>query len=121
MSRRRGFLALTGAAVGVGAGLIAQHSMVKRRRRSDPEAGEQFGTRRGIRQRTIPISGGGSIFIEEAGPEARRGAIFVHGSALRTDVWHYQLPGIDLIGDGDVRFGVVNNHDGTPVTVPDGS
>jgi pimeloyl-ACP methyl ester carboxylesterase len=33
--------------------------------------------------------------MEEAGPEQKRGAVFVHGSALRTDVWHYQLPGLN--------------------------
>jgi pimeloyl-ACP methyl ester carboxylesterase len=87
--------ALAGAAVGVGAGLVAQRSIVRRRRRDDPEGGERFGERRGIRSRTIELEDGARLFIEEAGTESNRGAVFVHGSALRTDVWHYQLSGVD--------------------------
>lgn len=93
--RRGGLMALAGAAVGVGAGLVAQRSAVNRRRRNDPEAGEAFGKRRGERDRMVRLPDGASIFVEEAGPVSRRGAVFVHGSALRTDVWHYQLTGID--------------------------
>jgi pimeloyl-ACP methyl ester carboxylesterase len=91
---KRGLLALGGTALGVGAGLAAQHSMIKRRRRTDPEAGERFGTRRGDRSDTITLADGASIFIEEVGPERKQGAIFIHGSCLRTDTWHYQFEGI---------------------------
>ena len=93
---RKGLLALAGTAVGVGAGMVAQRSMVNRRRRNDPEVGEPFGQRRGDRSRYLNLSDGGRLFIEEIGPEdSKRGAVFLHGSALRTDVWHYQLDGID--------------------------
>ncbi len=91
---KRSALALAGAAAGLGLGLAAQRSMVGRRRRNDPEAGEAFGQRRGVRSRTIELSDGARIFIEEAGPESARGAVFIHGSVLRTDVWHYQLSGL---------------------------
>lgn len=91
---RRGVWALAGAAAGVGAGLVAQHSVIKRRRRNDPEGGERFGERRGERSRILELPDGARIFIEETGRESSKGAVFVHGSSLRTDTWHYQLPGI---------------------------
>jgi len=92
--RKGGVVALLGTAVGVGAGLVAQRSMVNRRRRNDPHAGEPFGQRRGVRARMVPLADGAELFVEEAGPLVRRGAVFLHGSALRTDVWHYQMSGI---------------------------
>jgi pimeloyl-ACP methyl ester carboxylesterase len=92
---RRGLLGLAGAAVGLGAGIAAEHTLVRRRRRNDPESREPFGNRRGLRSRVIERPDGARIFIEEAGPRKRRGCVFVHGSALRTDTWHYQLAGID--------------------------
>ena len=69
--------------------------MLKRRRRNDPAAAEKFGDRRGQRARHLKLPDGASIFIEEAGPRSTRGAVFLHGSALRTDLWHYQMPGIN--------------------------
>jgi pimeloyl-ACP methyl ester carboxylesterase len=75
--------------------MVAQRSMVNRRRRNDPEIGERFGEQRGERSRYLDLPDGGRLFIEESGPaDSKRGAVFLHGSALRTDVWHYQLPGI---------------------------
>jgi pimeloyl-ACP methyl ester carboxylesterase len=89
---RKGLFALAGTAVGVGAGLVAQRSMVNRRRRNDPEAGEPYGKRRGQRSTTITRPDGAQIFIEETGPkDAKAAVVFLHGSALRTDVWHYQM------------------------------
>ncbi|MFP5298803.1 MAG: alpha/beta fold hydrolase [Actinomycetota bacterium] len=108
---RRGIWALAGAAAGVGAGLVAQHSVINRRRRNDPEGGQRFGTRRGERSRLLELEDGARIFVEETGPMSSRGAVFVHGSCMRTDMWHYQLPGIgghrlifyDLRGHGMSR------------------
>jgi pimeloyl-ACP methyl ester carboxylesterase len=41
------------------------------------------------------LEDGARLFVEEVGPaKARRGAVFLHGSALRTDAWYYQLEGI---------------------------
>ena len=94
MAGKKGLLALAGAAVGVGAGLVAQRSMVRRRRLNDTEAGEKFGTRRGVRSRTIELDDDARIFIEEIGSASQRGVVFIHGSALRTDVWHYQMQGL---------------------------
>jgi pimeloyl-ACP methyl ester carboxylesterase len=91
---RRGIFALAGAAAGVGLGLAAQRSAINRRRRNDPEAAERFGERRGERSRTLSLPDGANLFIEETGPESGPAAIFVHGSCMRTDMWHYQLPGI---------------------------
>jgi pimeloyl-ACP methyl ester carboxylesterase len=91
---RKGALALAGSAAGIGAGLIAQRSVVQRRRRTDPEAGEAFGTRRGERSRNLALDDGANLFIEETGPESSRGVVFIHGSCLRTDTWHYQMPGL---------------------------
>jgi pimeloyl-ACP methyl ester carboxylesterase len=95
MDKSRNLWALAGTAAGLAVGIAAERSIVRRRRRDDPEGGEEFGTRRGVRPRTIGLPDGARIFIEEAGPEARRAAVFIHGSGLRTDAWHYQLAGID--------------------------
>ena len=107
MAKRSGLLALAGTAIGVGAGLAAQRAAVRRRRLNDTEAGERFGTRRGVRERTIEMPDGAHLFIEEAGPPSTRGAVFLHGSALRTDVWHYQLEGI---GDHRLVFYDLRGH-----------
>jgi pimeloyl-ACP methyl ester carboxylesterase len=98
---------LAGTAAGIGAGLVAQHSMIKRRRRDDPEGGERFATRRGVRQRTLDLPDGAKLYVEEAGPPSTRGAIFIHGSCLRTDTWHYQLPGL---GDHRLVFYDLRGH-----------
>ena len=95
MAKKSGIFALAGTAVGVGVGLAAQRAAVRRRRLNDNEAGERFGERRGVRVRNLDLSDGAQLFIEEAGSESKKGAIFIHGSALRTDVWHYQLSGIN--------------------------
>ena len=93
--RRNRLLALAGAAAGVTAAAVAERTLVRRKRERDPEAGEAFGTRRGERSHYVDREDGARLFVEEVGPEsARRGAVFVHGSVLRTDVWHYQLPGL---------------------------
>ena len=92
--KKGGLVALIGSAAGVGAGLVAQRSVVKRRRRNDPHAGEPFGKRRADRSRMISLPDGAELFVEESGPEVNSGVVFVHGSALRTDLWHYQMPGI---------------------------
>lgn len=107
MAKKSGFMALAGAAIGVGAGLAAQRAAVRRRRLNDAEAGEKFGTRRGVRDRMLELPDGGCLFIEEAGPTAKRGAVFLHGSALRTDVWHYQLDGV---GDHRLVFYDLRGH-----------
>jgi pimeloyl-ACP methyl ester carboxylesterase len=90
---KKGF-ATAGTVVGVGAGLVMQHSTVAKRRRHDPEGAERFGSRRGIRSRKLALADGGELFVEEVGPETDRAAVFIHSSAMRTDVWHYQIPGI---------------------------
>lgn len=93
-------LTLAGAAAGLAAGLVAERVAVRRKRASDPEGEESFGSRRGERSRKITLADGARIFVEEKGPEASSGVIFVHGSALRTDLWHYQMaafPGRRLV------------------------
>jgi pimeloyl-ACP methyl ester carboxylesterase len=105
--RKKGVLALAGAAVTVGAGLAAERSFVKRRRAADPEAGEAFGSRRGERSRYVERPDGARLFVEEVGPEEPRGVVFVHGSALRTDLWHYQMNGL---GDHRLIFFDMRGH-----------
>src|ERR687896_1403491 len=105
--RRKGLLALAGAAATVGAGLAAERAFVKKRRAADPEAGEAFGSRRGERSWYVDRPDGARLFVEEVGPRNRRGAIFVHGSALRTDLWHYQMAGL---GDHRLLFCDLRGH-----------
>ena len=91
---RKGIVALAGAAATVGVGLAAERAFVNRRRRDDPEAGERFGSRRAERSRYLDRPDGARLFVEESGPSTKKGVVFLHGSALRTDVWHYQMPGL---------------------------
>jgi pimeloyl-ACP methyl ester carboxylesterase len=98
---------MAGTVVGVGAGVLAQKSVVNRRRRNDPEAGERFGERRGERARLVHLPDGADLYVEEAGPSSPKGALFIHGSALRTDVWHYQMPGV---GDHRLVFMDLRGH-----------
>jgi pimeloyl-ACP methyl ester carboxylesterase len=81
--------------------------MIQRRRRNDPEGGERFATRRGVRARTIELPDGAVLFVEEAGPDTKKGAVFIHGSCLRTDTWHYQMPGL---GDHRLVFYDLRGH-----------
>lgn len=105
--RKKGLAALAGTAIGVGAGLVAQRSAVKRRRRNDPEAAVDFGSKRGVRQRMVELPDGAALWVEEAGPRRKCGAVFVHGSALRTDLWHYQMDGV---GDHRLVFYDLRGH-----------
>jgi pimeloyl-ACP methyl ester carboxylesterase len=95
LSNKTRALALAGAAVGLAAGITAERVAVKRRRAADPERDADFGSRRGERSHKLDLSDGGRIFVEEVGPAgAKRAAVFIHGSALRTDLWYYQLAGL---------------------------
>jgi pimeloyl-ACP methyl ester carboxylesterase len=95
MKTRNRILTFAGAAAGLAAGLAAERVALTRRRARDPEADEPFGTRRGERSRKIELDDGAKIFVEEVGPTTDRAAVFIHGSALRTDMWHYQMAGLD--------------------------
>jgi pimeloyl-ACP methyl ester carboxylesterase len=131
--RRNSLIAVAGAAVGLGAGVIAERSILKRRRRNDPAGAEKFGTRRGERSKRLRLPDGATLFIEETGPRSRRGAVFVHGSALRSDVWHYQMSGIishrlvfyDLRGHGlsqpkgDAEFSIATLADDLRTVIED--
>lgn len=88
-------IALAGAAVAAGAGIAAQRKVINKRRRNDPEKAVEFGSLRGERSHTIDLPDGAHIFVEEFGPQSPRGVVFVHGSVLRTDVWHYQMQGLE--------------------------
>lgn len=91
MAPRSRLVAAAGTAVGIGAGIAAQRKVINKRRRRDPERAEPLGERRGDRSRTFDLADGARIYVEEFGPESASGGIFVHGSVLRTDVWHYQM------------------------------
>jgi pimeloyl-ACP methyl ester carboxylesterase len=107
VAKRGNVIALAAGAATVGAGLVAQRVAVSRRRNKDPEAHEPFGVRRGTRRRMVDLDDGARLFVEEVGPESERGAIFIHGSALRTDAWHYQLEGL---GDHRLVFYDLRGH-----------
>lgn len=107
MAKRSNVIALAAGAATLGAGLVAQKVAVTRRRRNDVAAGEPFGQRRGESRRMIDLDDGARIFVEEVGPDGDRGAIFIHGSALRTDAWYYQLEGI---GDHRLVFYDLRGH-----------
>ncbi|MGH2699158.1 MAG: alpha/beta fold hydrolase [Actinomycetota bacterium] len=89
--RRSSGVALATAAAGLAAGVVAERVALNKRRARDTEADQEFGTRRGERSRRLVMPDGAQLFIEESGPRSKRGVIFVHGSALRTDMWHYQM------------------------------
>jgi pimeloyl-ACP methyl ester carboxylesterase len=95
MPRRNTWLTLAGAVTAAGVGFAAERAALNRKRRHDPEADEDFGTRRGERSRFVDLPDGARLFVEELGPESEtRGVVFIHGSALRTDLWHYQMEGL---------------------------
>ncbi|MGH2827920.1 MAG: alpha/beta fold hydrolase [Actinomycetota bacterium] len=89
--RRSNGIALVTAAAGLAVGLAAERVALKKRRSRDSEVDEGFGTRRGKRTRRLELPDGARLFVEEVGPRSRRGVVFVHGSALRSDMWHYQM------------------------------
>jgi pimeloyl-ACP methyl ester carboxylesterase len=107
VSRNRRLVAL-GATLGAAA---AEHLLVARRRRNDPAVHEPFGACTAERVRALQLPDGASLHVEETGSQRDRGVIFVHGSGLRSDVWHYQKSGIaghrlvfyDLRGHGRSR------------------
>ncbi|MDQ4142622.1 MAG: alpha/beta hydrolase, partial [Actinomycetota bacterium] len=105
--RTKRLRALSAAGMGLAAGLAAERLAVVRKRRSDPESYEEFRERRAERSRWLHLDDGTRIFIEETGPEDPRGAVFIHGSALRSDMWHYQLPGL---GDHRLIFYDLRGH-----------
>ena len=106
MARRNRLLAMAGAAVAAGAGIAAQRTVINKRRRTDPERDVPLGELRG-RERTFDLSDGAHIFVEEFGPESSSGAIFVHGSVLKTDVWHYQM---QALADRRLVFSDLRGH-----------
>jgi pimeloyl-ACP methyl ester carboxylesterase len=85
---------LAGAVAGLATGVVTEHVALHRRRTADPEGTEDFGSRRGSRTRILPRADGAWIFVEEAGPPADTGVLFIHGSSLRSDTWHYQMAGM---------------------------
>jgi pimeloyl-ACP methyl ester carboxylesterase len=108
LSNKTRALALAGAAVGLAAGIAAERVAVKRRRAADPDSEVDFGYRRGERSRNLDLSDGGRIFVEEVGPAgSKRAAVFIHGSALRTDLWYYQMTGL---GDHRLVFYDLRGH-----------
>ena len=88
-------MALATAAAGLAAGVVAERVAVKKRRARDPEVGQGFGAKRGERSHLLDLPDGARLFIEESGPRSKRGVVFVHGSSLRTDMWHYQMDAFD--------------------------
>jgi pimeloyl-ACP methyl ester carboxylesterase len=90
---KRPSVAVAGSVAGLAAGLAAERLAVRRRRRHDSEELHGFGRASTGRFRFIELADGAKIYVEETGPEDRRGVVFVHGSALRSELWHYQRDG----------------------------
>ncbi len=99
--------ALAGTGLALGLGLAGERVAAMHKRRTDEESYEEFRERRAERSRWLHLDDGTRIFIEETGPEGPSGAVFIHGSALRTDMWHYQLPGL---GDHRLIFYDLRGH-----------
>jgi pimeloyl-ACP methyl ester carboxylesterase len=89
--RKSSGVALATAATGLVAGVVAERIALKKRRARDIETDQKFGSKRGTRSRRLELPDGARLFVEEVGPRSKRGVVFVHGSALRTDMWHYQM------------------------------
>ena len=88
-------VALASAAATLAAGVVVERLALKKRRQRDTEVRQEFGSRRGERSHHIDMPDGARLFVEESGPRSKRGVVFVHGSALRTDMWHYQMEAFD--------------------------
>lgn len=101
MKRRRPSKALAwalgAAALGVGAGLAAEKTLIGRRRiRPDPHAGEPYGRIRGDRSYEVSCADGAVLVADEVGPEdSPTGGVFLHGFCLDRTVWHHQYTGVD--------------------------
>ncbi len=93
--KRSSGVALATAAAGLAAGVVAEKVALRKRRVRDTESNEGFGTKRGERTYRLEMPDGARLFIEESGPRSKRGVVFLHGSALRTDMWHYQMDVFD--------------------------
>ena len=100
MSKRRNILvgaigvAAAGAAV---AGVAGQRLFVERsRRRGDPEAGVGFERTKGLVPNWLEMDDGACLKVVERG--RGRPVVLVHGMALSSLSWHYQLE--DLAGEG---------------------
>ncbi|MGH2751513.1 MAG: alpha/beta fold hydrolase [Actinomycetota bacterium] len=89
--KRSSGVALATAAAGLAVGVVAERMALKKRRARDVEVDQEFGARRGERTHRVELPDGARLFVEEIGPRSKRGVVFVHGSALRTDMWHYQM------------------------------
>jgi pimeloyl-ACP methyl ester carboxylesterase len=77
-----------GLALGIGAGLTLERTLVGRdRRRQDAEAGEPFGAIRGTPTR-LTSHDGTRLYVEELGQGPC--LVFAHGFSLTQDAWHYQ-------------------------------
>lgn len=90
------------AAVGLGAGLAAERWLVGRSRlRPDPYSEERYGKLKADRSYRVVSFDGAVLKVDEMGPpEAKSGAVFLHGFALDSSIWHHQMLGLR----GDFRY-----------------
>lgn len=101
------------AAAGVAAGYAAERLLLGRERhRPDPAALEEFRLPDDMLRRDVPMSDGGSLRVAEAG--AGTPLVMLHGVALSSLTWHYQLAdlsdryrvlAVDHRGHGESRAG----------------
>ena len=91
---RRNVLALAGTAVGVGAGLVAQHSIDQATPAERPRRRRPSATRRGVRPQRSSYRTEPRIFVEEVGPDVASRRDLRPRLVPSTDVWHYQMEGL---------------------------
>jgi pimeloyl-ACP methyl ester carboxylesterase len=98
-SRPGGLLALAvgAAALGIGAGLAIERTIVGRgRRQPDQAAGVPYGKLTGDRRYEVSSFDGAVLVADEFGPQdAETGAIFAHGFCLDRTIWHHQMQEFD--------------------------
>lgn len=98
-SRRKAAI-LSAATVGLGAGVALERLLIGRARvKRDPFKEEPYGHLLPDRTYSVESFDGTKLAVDEMGPpESRRGAIFLHGLALDSRIWHHQWSGLGWQG-----------------------
>lgn len=90
MSRKRTALAAGLAAGAVAGGVIGRTVLNARRRRLDPEAGEQLSLLPPDDLGPVTSFDGTELAVRAAGDPSKPTIVFVHGFSLDMTTWHYQ-------------------------------
>jgi pimeloyl-ACP methyl ester carboxylesterase len=90
MSGRRTAILTAGLAAGAVATGIVGRTILVRRRRSDPEAGEALATLPPEDLGPVASFDGTQLAVRASGDPTRPALVFVHGFSLDMTTWHYQ-------------------------------